>query len=167
MATSTTSLAAIRDALVTAIKALTPTVSTSVTHAGDGFVFAKDREVADFREWCELNPGACFRSYAIEWETSEPMGGWDKLIQNTRTELSVIVAYPHMWALYGDDNAHDMADAIEGDLHQIKRVVGSSSSSYPAGAVPVEAGTIEQEAGDDVTFGVVRVPVEYWYDYAT
>jgi hypothetical protein len=163
MATPTTSIAAIRDALVTAIKALTPSVTTATTHAGYTFRYAGEMEFSDYREHMESMPDACFRRFVIEWDMSEPVGAWQGGIQRRLVDLAVSVAYPtKAKALFGSEN-YDLADMIEGDLVQILGVAGPKSTSYPSGSTPVEEGTIEIEPGPTVTFGIARVPAEYYY----
>lgn len=53
-----TTAAAIRDAMIAIVEALTP-----ATHAGDRF--HAHRELMPIREWAEANPGACLRRFSI------------------------------------------------------------------------------------------------------
>lgn len=158
--TPTTTRAAIRDALVSAIEALTPKSLRS-----KGFRYSR-HETADFRVWADDNDNAVFRDFVIEFDDWSPFGVSDGLIQRRETELTLIVAYPSHWALYAKqgDSRRALEDVLEEDLSQLVKTIGiHGSGNYPSGSCPKLDQTVSLEVGEGVTFGVIEVAIEYKY----
>lgn len=157
-----TTIANIRDELVAAIGALTPR-----SHATVKFGFAPRRgmaPLADFRDWAEENAQAAFRAYDVTWSGWEPASGWDHDLQRRRAPLHLVIAYPHQYGIYGSDDHADLRDTLEQDASQILAAIGvAGAANYPADSSPVTE-SVEVEVGQDVTFGVLLVTVEYLYD---
>jgi hypothetical protein len=157
-----TSQAQIRDALVLAVGA-----TSAAAHAAAPFRFApRTAEMrVPFRDWCENNPQACFRAFDLRIAGFSHAGGWEVGLERRAAEFELVVAYPHELAIYGADNQADLGDTIESDLTDLVAVVGlAGGSNYPAGSMPAAEATTSKEAGDAVTFGVLRVIVEYQYE---
>jgi hypothetical protein len=156
---TTTTRAEIRDSLVSAIIAASPDMLAS-----KGWRYSR-HETADFRTWAQDNDAAVFREFVLEWEPWEPFGVSDGLVQRRQGGFSVVVAYPHHWAIYQreGDARRSMEDLIERDMTIIADAVGiHGSANYPSGACPKLDQQVSIEIGEGVSFGVLEVALE-WY----
>lgn len=157
--TATTTRASIRDSVATAIAAITPSALSS-----RGFYYAR-HETADFRVWADQNDAATFRAFVVEFGPWEPLGLSDGLIQRRESSMTVIVAYPHHWALYQreGEGRRAMEDVIERDIKKIGGAVGiHGSANYPSGSCPKLTETVDVELGEGVSFASLEVMIE-WY----
>lgn len=157
----TTTPAAIRDSLVTAIQALSPQ-----THAAEAFRFApRMHQYTDFREWAGANDSACFRKFDIVFGEENPAGAMDQDTWRVDATLQLVVSYPAHHAKYGRDNSGDMADTMHQDLVQLATAIGLyGRANYPASAIPKLPEAKEFEDGEGVRFAVLTMGVEYYLD---
>lgn len=147
--------------MVTTITALTP-----ATHSSVKFIYAPERaEFSDFRMWAEENDATSLRWYTILQQGTETLGVGDLDVELRRTEVEIVIAYPHHWGTYGGDNASEMDDTIESDRNQVEKAVGyRGSANYLAGQHAAIEGSRSPEPGDGVTFAVIPLTVTYYYD---
>jgi len=157
--TPTTTRALIRDSVATAIEGITPTMLASRS-----FEYS-EHESSDFRVWADENDAAVFRQFVIELGSWEPFGVSDGVVQRRESSITVVVAYPHHWALYQREGAgrRSLEDVIERDMALIAAKAGiQGSANYPSGACPKLDQSISTEIGEGVSFGVLEVMIE-WY----
>lgn len=118
-----TTVAAIREVMVSTVKALTPT-----SHAQRKF--KPHRQDVDFRTWCEQNPAAAFRVFSIREDMTEHQGPFvtNTDLEELRTVLECQVAYP-LEAEYINDAGMrrpllDRDDVLSEDRKKIRRAIG-------------------------------------------
>lgn len=123
-----TTFAQIRDAQVTAIRAITPTQHPTLK-------FALARGEKPLREWAKANPQAAFRQFTISngFSYTGPEISNCDVIWQRMTEI-VEVAYPRQMGRYGSDNERDMHDLIDADWRKIDGAIGHVGyASFVAG----------------------------------
>jgi hypothetical protein len=148
--------AAIRDAMIALVEAITPS-----THAGDKFI--AHREVQPLRDWAEANPGGCLRRFSIR-STGQPRPApvSTTLVEETSDTFEIVVAYPTD-GRQGEDWLLDLDDAIESDQTSIHKTIGPPGyASLTATATVIHEDPFTREDGSPVTFGVIRYRVD-WY----
>lgn len=159
-----TTLAAIREALVSVIDTLSPR-----TLADYPFRYS-DAQTAEWREYAAEHEASTFRRYVIELEGWEPVSVYDLAYQRRSASFAVVMAYPHAWGTYAAQdtgrllNFASLEDTAEDDLSLILKKIGvAGSSNYPSAAAPVSETAPELETLDGITFGIARVTVEFFY----
>ena len=115
-------VAAIRDTMGTAVKAIDPLLLT-------GNRFREHPLRDDFRTWAEQNPQAAFRVFSIR--RSAPIG--PAQVTNTDVEwvdpeLECVIAYPRDFR-GGPQMVLDRDDLIESDGRQIRDTIGTNGYS--------------------------------------
>lgn len=156
----TTTAAAIRNAIVARIARLVPVIEAER--------FIPSQELSDFRDAAERNKTGCFRRYSVRF-----MGAvTPPLVSNTDVErvgddIEVVVAYPTT-GRFGAKALHALDDVIASDLRQIEHEVGSNGfANLNTDLAMVGAATVltvgqAREDGPAVTFGVLRLRVEFY-----
>lgn len=156
-----TTAAAIRTSIIGRIVALVPRVEP-------GKRYKPSRESEDFRTLSARTKSACLRSFSVRF-----MGGvTPPLVSNTDIErvgddVEIVVAYP-TGLRFGVDGMLDTDDVIAEDLRQIEHEVGSSGFANlntdlgMVGAATVLTIGQTREDGPPVTFGVLRLHVEFY-----
>lgn len=159
-----TSLGAIHNAIASAISALTPKSVSNIP-----FLYS-DHEAIDFQIWAEENDFSVFRTFVCEFDNWLPIGLYNDAYNRREVELSIIVAYPHMWDLYKKQdtplvsNKASMLKIIEEDMDQIVSIAGyQGASNWPDGSWPKVPQEVEIQHGEGTSFGVLTVTCEYWY----
>lgn len=147
---STTTPAAVRNAIAAVVKGLTPTAHTETP-------FREHEEREAFRDWCVANASACLRRYSVRWigDTAPPT------VSNTDVEfveraIDVEVAYPTAWRLGGRQLA-GLDDAISEDLRLIAHAVGTNGHARVAAELGAASVTITTEAERVVDLGPIHL----------
>lgn len=167
MSHPTTTIGAIRDQQVATIHGLTPRVfQTDIRFKRDEGSFRDFRELARkagsgaFRRFTiNLPRGA--RGVAMVGEASNK----DVEVMEARGEL--LVAYPNLWAGYGDDGRLEQSDVIERDFDQIRRAIGINGGAnyvgFPSsGQIACWVEECDVEDSDPVTFLTVPLRVRWF-----
>ena len=157
----TTTPAAVRDAMVTEVRALTPTVAADVTFRH----FQEDRRV-DFRDFCEANPQAAFRLFAIRnLGPQQPPEVTNGDVEWIETMFECVVAYP-VSNEYGEQGQLDMDDVIDSDAAQIRAAIGTTGYATldvtTGGAASVTDNGYEFEDGTACRFLRVELNVSMY-----
>jgi hypothetical protein len=150
--------AAIRDAMIALVEAITPS-----THAGDKFV--AHREVQPFRDWADANPGGCLRRFSIRSTGAlTPPEATNTDIEWVSTDFACVVAYP-VNGRQGEDWLLDLDDVIEADLRAIEHRIGTNGyanyAQQTAGATVTTTGTAREEGGA-VVYGVLELHAGFY-----
>ena len=163
--TGTTTIAAIRAALVEAIDELQPRTEQSVRFRHT------DSPAAEFRDYAETNETTALREYSLRYAGWEPVSSYDRQIQRRSATFELVVAYPHHWGSYREKqtgrllHATALADTAEDDLSVILANVGIAGANvYPSGSVCVSEEYSAPETADGVTFAVASLAIEFFYD---
>lgn len=158
VATQTTSLATVREALETRLHALTPTSLDSVK-------FRVHREEADFLAWSAGNPGACLRRFSL-LQTGTAEGGEvaNVIVREISVALELRIAYPNQWGRYGAQNRQDLDDVIEEDAERIRIDIATEGyGNYPSGSWPLPgSGDWDRVREPEVTYLTMSLPVAYY-----
>jgi len=146
MATATTTAKLIREDRRDIVRNLRPAELANVG-------FSEYDRNADFREWCEDNSTSCFRRFQIEDQaTYEPPVISDFAIEETRTQFTVVVAYPADGRFRGG-TINAVEDAIRADQVKIDTRLGVLNyGSYPSGLDLFQLVETEIERDGDVWF---------------
>ena len=151
----TTTIKAIREAQESAVLALSPQ-----SLAGDAFHIHDRQE--DFRTWCEANPKAAFRRFAISnVVTAEPTYS-DHRQDIEASRLEVLIAYPKLVAKFGAQGYQTAMDLMRQDMHKVATAIGERGQSAwvsGQGAAVVTSRSIE-DAG---ALWFVKVEVDVMY----
>jgi hypothetical protein len=157
---ATTTVAAIRDRMITLVQALTPTTLASVR-------FKADRaEINAFRDWAEASPQAAFRRFAVmDTGDSEPADVSNTDVERRVVTFEAVVAYPHSYR-YGTDGSRDRLDVMELDQHQLEDTIGmrgyGNFTSDNADCSWLREGSMTtREDGGAVSFLVFRLAYSY------
>jgi hypothetical protein len=166
LATPVTTFGAIRDQLVTTIKALTPARLASSTYRFAPRIPVEYHDEANnLRGWAEENPSDCFRVYDVVQQGWLPSGTSDGDIQGRMATLELVVAYPDLYGLYGVDGSAEQADVMEADISQVAATVGlHGAGNWVSGATPMEPEEVTFEDGENVRFAVLTLGFHYYYD---
>jgi hypothetical protein len=159
---ATTTATAIRDAMLTAAEALTPT-SLSNTK------FRRHREEIGLRSFASQNPAGCFRLLSIRdlFDFQEPRIS-DIVNEEVWTTFEVLVAYPTAGkGLYGAKQGLSLETVMEQDLHQLRHAIGANGyatldTALSGAATVVEDGPdVEMDEGQPSAFVVLRLRTRY------
>jgi hypothetical protein len=155
---ATTTLATIRDAMITEIEALSPS-----SHADKLFRRGKKRK--SIREWAaNQNSGsAVFRRFEIvrTGEATDPPLMDPSAVERSE-DVIITVAYPVLPALYGSDDLDDLEEIARADAKQIRDVV-FASDNYVSGQLAAFVTIQPLDRGDeDVWFQDLVVNVRYY-----
>lgn len=122
LAPETTTIAEVRDTMISAVEDASPTVLTNRA-------FTTHREEVNFRTFCESAPSAALRRFSIR-DTFEHDGPFVSSpdYREMHTTLECVVAYPKQGA-YRDDSATgrpllDLQDVVRSDLHVLRTTIG-------------------------------------------
>jgi hypothetical protein len=149
-----TTAAAVRDAMLTLVEAITPAVHAQTR-------FERWREQVDFRTWAEQHPDACLRRVSIAYGNRSPAAVANTLVEENAWPFEVTIAYPTSHR-FGTDGRNDLRDTITSDLRQIYRTIGPPGyASLTASATVLDDGD-GFEIGDSVSFGVQRFNVQFY-----
>jgi len=151
MATTTT-LEAIRDSLITALRAITP-----ASLAQEKFDRSPTR--TPLRSWA-TGDSSCLRKFEIvPTSTPEPVGVHGASETRLHQELTVTIAYPASF-VYGDQDIDDMRDVIDADARKVRDAL-FTGANYPAGAEPVSEPIVGlPDEGEGVWFQEITVLVQ-------
>lgn len=153
-----TTAAAVRDAMLTLIEAVTPAIHAQTA-------FRRHREQAEFRAWAEQNPGACLRRVSIDYGDRQAAAVSTTLVEENSWTFTVTVAYPTS-SRFGSDARYDLRDTITSDLRQIYRVIGPPGyASFTAPATVLDGGE-DIEIGETVSFGTLTFRVDFYRSLA-
>lgn len=157
-----TTVAAIRNTMITTVKALTPT-----SHAHRKY--RHHREDVDFRDYCERNPAAAYRLFTIrdtfahEGPTISTM-----TLEELRTTIECVVAYPKMEAYINDSGSRrpflDRDDILREDIKQLRDAIGVNGYSTidsAGGNATVFDEQIGVDMGTACVYAVLRFPTMY------
>jgi hypothetical protein len=155
---ATTTSAAIRDRMITVIRAIVPT-----SHAADLFVPYREERNQPFEQWAAENP--ILRRFSVRSTMAPP----EVVVSNTTEEwreetFAVAVMYPHTHR-YGDDGARDMDDIIEQDRIAIEDVIGLRGGANFTSATADATWSGSQPdvvRGEEVSFLVIPTTFGYW-----
>lgn len=163
MATSTTTLSAIRSNMESTMLGLTPTSMPSIK-------YTLHREQEFFQDWAIDNPQAALRTYQIrDLTTYEAPEVSDSEIEERTGTLEVMIAYPEeeMGRYSQRGNFRGLDDVLEEDREQLLAALGRRGhGNYPAGAIPVQATaeTADEEGG---SFLVLTLDIQYRRDVSS
>ncbi len=158
----TTTAAAIRTSIISRIE------QRLVPEVGSRDRFIASQEGSDFRDWAARNKQACLRRFSARF-----LGAVQApLVSNTDVErvgddMEIVVAYP-TGHRFGSRALVDLDDVIEQDLKQLEHEVGSNGfSNLNTDLAMIGAATVltvgqAREDGPPVTFGVLRLRVEFY-----
>ncbi len=133
---ATTTLQAFISEMISAIEGITPTTPLGARHSA--FKLAKDEH--DFRDWAEMNPGACTRVFTIYDLFEDDQVEVSDAVNDLQTKrVEVLVAYQRDYK-YGAGRARDRKAVIREDWRKIDGAAGPhASTAYTVGC------TIRQE----------------------
>jgi hypothetical protein len=156
----TTTSAAIRDACLDAIEALTP-----ISLAGDRFErHTEDRSGGmTFEDWLEAKTGQMRRVSMLDnGDRTPPSVSYMDVIRE-RVTFAVAVAYP-LSNRYGLDGGRSLETVIDEDERQISQAIGlHGSANIPSTAVfIVEASRWGRAATPDYVFLIGTLTFEFW-----
>jgi hypothetical protein len=153
---ATTTLTLIREQQETTIEGLTPDSLSSA-------LFRVERGHADFREWAEEHPNACFRRFEIVDLGNYPEPTIStRTVQQERVSVDVVVAYPRKDSMYGSDGIVSIRDIMREDMYAIDTAIGvRGSGNYASGqnAAMLEGDAFEE--GEAVDFLVLSYDVHF------
>jgi len=159
MAISTTTLAAV-------INSLTETITDTVPAmlARHGFVRCERKH--DLRTWAEAGGGeGILRKFQVTRLDGRTDPGIVEDVSYMTQDLEILVAYPSLPGLYGDEQIEDFEDVIASDQHQIWSEV-YSSENYIDGVGLQQPRLDSVERGDGVWFARLLVTVQWYQDSA-
>jgi hypothetical protein len=154
-----TTAAEIRDAMRSAVRAITPSLLAHVP-------FKAHDERVPLRQWAELNKTAAFRWFSVR-DTGDVVPPVVSNMDRDRVETTFefVTAYPLDYR-YGNQLALDMDDVVESDLRQVEHKIGSNGYSLldltTGGDATVTTIGTSRESGESCAFGVLRLRVEFW-----
>lgn len=166
---ATTTGGAIRDRIIALVKALAPTVDSSVA-----FRPYENQGGANFRKFCRGAPMGSERLYQVrDVTTRQPADASNTDVEARMVTFDVIVAYPqtHQW---GVDAGLDRDDAMDADRKLIENAIGRNgygnfANDYPnaswigeSAAGSQTATTFERTDDDPVDFLVIRQTMRYY-----
>lgn len=158
---ATTTATAIRDAMLTAAEALTPT-SLSGTR------FRRHREEVPIRDFANQNPLAAFRYISIldTFDFEEPRMS-DLVNEEVWTTFEVVVAYPSAGkGLFGARQELSMQTVMEQDIHKLRHAIGANGYATLDASVGTAAATVVEdgpsvEIGQPCSFVVLNLRTRY------
>jgi len=155
-----TTAGAIRDVMLAAVEAKTPTVES-------GTPFLAFREQVDFREWAAQHPDACLRRVSIRnLGSQEPAAVTNTLTEETSDTFEVIVAYPSNHR-FGGKARTSLDDAIEADQIAIHATIGPPGyASLAAAATVLHQESWSRETAGSATLAVITYRVDYYRSLA-
>jgi hypothetical protein len=160
----TTTASAIRQRIVTVIKAVVPALDSHTP-----FKPYLNQQGADFRADCEQAPQGSVRRFQVrDVGDDQPPAIVNSDIEERRVTFEVIVAYPqtHRW---GVDAALDRDDAMSADQHKIEHAIGlngrenfasSVNPAYPDACW--REGHTMREVGNGVDFLVITQTMSFF-----
>lgn len=153
----TTTPDVIRDSIASRIAAIVPAI-----HAAQPFI--EHREEMPFRAWSAANPPGSLRRFSVRWVGAVAAPVVTNMdLEEVEDEIEIVVAYPTNWR-HGGRQLAGLDDVVKADARRISHVVGTNGAAGMA-AVTTSATAItlseSVDAGDAVTFGVVRLRVVY------
>jgi len=161
---STTTWRAIRQQMVTVIKALTPSSNAADTYR------ETTTEMADFRAYASNSPAAIMREYDIQKESDELDGAQNYQIEMRRVTAELLMAYPHHWGAYqtkdgtNTHNERTLRAIADEDRNLIDKAIGiRGGSNYLAGQRSCVVGSITFEELESVTLMVLPLEVTYFH----
>ena len=156
MATSTTTLGAIRRQQASTIEGLTPTSMQRDK-------FELHRGETGFGEWVEENATRCLRVFSIIYAGMvEPPAVHDEQVRQEHVAQSLEIAYPRQWGRYGQENIRDAEDLIMEDKRQIEDAIGiAGASNYASGQLITEVVGHDIADGDAVLVSVFDLETRF------
>lgn len=156
----TTTAAAIRDACLDAIEALTPR-----SLAGDRFErHTEDRSSGmTFEAWLEAKTGQMRRCSMRDTGVRAPPSVSNTDVIRERVTFALAVSYP-LTNRYGSDAGRDLEDVMDEDQRQIDHAIGlHGSANIPATAVfIVEESRWDRLAVETYVFLMGTLTFEFW-----
>lgn len=126
-----------------------------------GVPFVRYRNEMDFRAWAERKPHACFRKFSIREVGGNPGEYTDGQIEHRTATMELVIAYPKLWAGYGNSGRQGMMDIIREDRQRIDNAIGLyGARNYVSGQHICDARAGIEE-GDGVVFLVFDLEVQY------
>lgn len=152
---ATTTAAAIRDAMITAIHALTPTSETGTKYR------IVDHEDGDFRNWAENNASAALRKFTIDELGNVEAPTVSSTIEEWVWEdFEVIIAYPRRsLSRHGNKSYRSLTDVIRQDEAQVRYRLHNSTLGVDA---VVTLGQWRRDNGQACLFATLPMRVGYW-----
>lgn len=148
-----TSFAAIRDAQVAAIKAITPTVRSDIQ-------FVPVLDETDIRSWSGGNPQAATRRFSIYW-LGEEREGVILQAERVHVDAEIVVAYLATPMRYGAENIRDRQDFLESDRKDVEKAAGVVGYPNLTVDATVYRSSWTVERGDGVVFLVLSYTVAF------
>ena len=162
-ASTTTTVAQIRDRASDLITALTPTVMSN-----DRFLESRHEYKGDIRVWARANPHACRRRFSVRAVPLETVPEVSNVTtEQVRSTFETVVCYAQDHR-DGEQGALDRDDVIDSDFRQIDKVIGLySRANFPAGSAYDACWTgreFEIERDEGVDFLVLRNTYMFYQD---
>lgn len=155
---ATTTSAAIRDRMITVIRAITPT-----SHAADGFKAYREERDIPFEDWAIDNP--ILRVFSVRSTRRPSPVSVSSAVEEWREEtFTVLVMYPHTHR-YGDDAALAMDDIIEEDRLAIEAEIGLlGGANFTSATADATWSSSDPDVvrGEQVSFLVIPTTYGYW-----
>jgi hypothetical protein len=117
-----TTVAAVRDTMISTVKALTP---TSLANRK----FRHHREDVDYSDFCERNPAAAFRLFTIRdtFAHVSPVVS-NMALEELQTTIECVVCYPKQSEYLNDSGQRrpllDRDDILREDIKQVRDAIG-------------------------------------------
>ena len=147
--TLTTTIALIRDGMISTIEARTPVHLANIK-------FKANRSYFNFEEWANDNASTCFRRFAVINSSQDAPEITDHQIEYLRAEFLVQMAYPKMLpSSAGADGLRDLRDCMREDADQIDAwigEVGGARGSYVSGQCGTRRTNYEIREDENVLF---------------
>ena len=158
---SATTSAAIRDTMITEVKAITPALN-----AGVKFRAHDQRSMGgtEFQLWCDKNPTGSFRRFSlVDDGTRTPTGASNTDVDWVEVEYELMIAYPRDHR-YGAQQKLDAFDVMDSDTNQLAYAVGyrAFATLAAANATVMEPERVRRVDGDACFFTVITIRVGYW-----
>lgn len=156
MALTTTTFHLVRDQMATKICALTPT-------GGGGRLYRRSKKSARLREWTAVKTEAGFRAFEITRADSQEPPLLDPAAYLRSETVTVTVAYPLLFGIYGTEDTDEVENLIRADAAQIRDCL-YSSGNYVDGqqaALPLPIPEPDRSS-DEVWFQDITFTVLYY-----
>lgn len=147
---------AIRDRMVTLIKAIAPAIHPAQK-------FHHHRAEMTFREDMEAQPSSCHRKFSVRFGGATTQAAvTDHTVERVEDDAIVEVAYGLDWR-FGGTQLLGLDDVIASDAVQIEATVGvpSSDSTLKGLASIIRAADAERDQSGPCVFLTIRYRIEY------
>jgi hypothetical protein len=158
---ATTTAYAIRTSIASAIRDVVPALFTGVR-------FLEHDYQLDFREWCEANPQACFRRFAVREDgVAEPALVSNGDVEWRAVDFEITIAYPRDTRFGSEPMSQPLVDldrVVESDQDLIESAIGIRAG-IPDAAVIRDGTSMLREVLNGVEVLSIRQRMGHYRSY--